>query len=680
MKDPLEPGRMPFPEYSMTIKRFGLRAKSITALALVCLLALIPVGVLEWIALDGVRSHFGKAYARNFTQLNRQRILAPVSRDLALSRRLADSVLTREWLLDEGDPDKRARFFQEAEGYRQDFRDRSNFLISNLSRHYYFNDAGKPFSAEPRYTLDPDKADDGWFFNTMKDAEAYNINVNVDLKLRVTRVWLNVIVRDGDRRIGLAGTGLDLSSFLHEFISLDEAGVTPMIINADGAIQAHPDERLIAYGSAAGSAVDSRTLGGMLRDTEERAALDGAMRQAATNPGEVALLWATLDGREQLLALAYIPELKWHVVTAVDLRVARVIEGGWIGTATAALVLLLVILLAAFGYAVERLVLRPLRSLQQSAGAIAEGRYDVALPPAGDDELGDLTRAFDTMATQVRQHTAQLEQRVSERTAELERANVEMVAAHKQINDSIDYASLIQRATLPNQHLAQVLGERHFVLWRPRDVVGGDFYLFRTEAARNVIGVVDCAGHGVPGALMTMLARSALDHAMNEVGLESPAAILNRTDAALRGMLRESELPRAIATNMDAGIVSIDTDTRSLRYAGARMTLYWSDGARVWAIKGGRRALLDRRPGHYQDTELRLEPGCTYYLATDGFLDQAGGELGFGMGNARFTELLRTHARLPMREQAAALDQALHAYRGAHAQRDDVTVLSFRFE
>lgn len=664
----------------MTIRKFGLRGKSIAALALVFLLALIPTGGLGWIALDTIRTHFGEAYARNFTQLSRERILAPVSRDLALALRLADSAVTRQWLLDEHDPDKRALFFQEAEGYRRDFRDHSYFLISDQSHHYYYNDAGKPFSAEPRYSLDPDKSDDGWYFNTMKNTAIYNINVNVDRKLRVTRVWLNAIVRDGERKIGLAGTGLDLSGFLDEFIALNEAGVTPMIINASGAIQAHPDRELIALGSATGSAAQAKTLGGLLGSTDEQATLGATMASAASSPGNVSLLWATLDGRRQLLALSYIPELEWHVVTAVDLRVAQVIEGRWITVATVALVVLFVVLMAAFGYAVERLVLSPLRRLQRSAGAIAEGQYDVSLPPPADDELGDLTRTFDTMATQVRQHTAQLEERVSERTAELEQTNREMVAAHKQINDSIDYASLIQRATLPDRHMSEVLGEHHFVLWRPRDVVGGDFYLFRSDTKRNVIGVVDCAGHGVPGALMTMLARSALDHAMNEVGLDSPADILTRTDGGLRAMLRESELPRAIATNMDAGMVSIDTGARTLRYAGARMSLYWSDGSHVWVAKGGRRALLDRRPGNYQDTELRLEPGCTYYLATDGFLDQAGGELGFGMGNTRFTELLRAHARLPMSEQAKALDRALREYRGSHAQRDDVTVLSFRFE
>src|SRR5690606_24717949 len=141
------------------------------------------------------------------------------------------------------------------------------------------------------------------------------------------------------------------------------------------------------------------------------------------------------DGRDQLLALSYVPELKWHVVTAVDLRAARVLEGVWAQSATAALVLLLVALLGAFGYAVERLVLQPLRKLHQSALAIAGGHYELSLPPGAQDEIGDLSRAFGTMADQVRRHTTELEERVRQRTAALEQANQEMRVAHKQIND-----------------------------------------------------------------------------------------------------------------------------------------------------------------------------------------------------------------------------------------------------
>ena len=453
-----------------------------------------------------------------------------------------------------------------------------------------------------------------------------------------------------------------------------------MIVTRSGAIQAHPDPALIAINQAASTASQAQTLAGQLQQPQEQAALAAALARAEAQPAEVATLRVHLDGKEQLLALAYLPELKWHVVTAVDLKAARVLDQGWLNTAVGALVLLLGILLLAFAYAVERLVLRPLKKLQQSASALAGGNFDVSLPPPSRDELGDLSQAFGIMATRIRNNTEELEAQVLARTQALETANQDMRRAHKQINDSIDYASLIQRAILPKQQLDQLLGPHHFVLWRPRDVVGGDFYVFRSEGERYMVGVVDCAGHGVPGALMTMLARAALDHAMTQEGIAAPAAILTQTDATMRAMLQHCELPRAIATNMDAGLVYVDRERGLLRFAGAKIGLYWSDGQEVGEIKGGRRAIGDRRMGSYRDTELQMQPGTTYYLATDGFLDQAGGELGYGYGNTRFAQLLLAHARLPMAEQADALDQALESYRGEYPQRDDITILSFRFE
>lgn len=104
------------------------------------------------------------------------------------------------------------------------------------------------------------------------------------------------------------------------------------------------------------------------------------------------------------------PELHWHVLTLVDLGAARVLDTGWIWPVAVGLVLLFAAMLLCFGYAVERLMLRPLRRLQQSARAIANGSYDVSLPPGGQDEIGDLSNAFGVMADKVRQHTAELEQ------------------------------------------------------------------------------------------------------------------------------------------------------------------------------------------------------------------------------------------------------------------------------
>ncbi len=575
----------------------GLRTKSALALVLACLVALVPAGLLGWKLLETVRHSFGEAFTENYTRLNRERILAPISRDLALSMRLAGSEFTRQWLLDEENPDKRALFFREAEGYRQEFRDASYFLISTLNGHYYFNSADQTFSDQPRYTLDPDAPKDAWFFNTLKQAAPYNINVNPDVKLGTTRVWLNVLVMADGRRIGLAGTGLDLSGFLKRFIQTRPAGVTPMILDRNGAIQAHPDPDLISFGSTTLGGAAAHTLAEQLPDNRQRERLAQAMEAASAVTDSVPRLSVNLDDREQLLALAYIPELRWYLVTAVDLSVASLIQPAWLWGGLLAVALVLLVLLMGFALAVERILLRPLHDLQQSATAMSEGRYDVQLPRHGQDEIGDLTRAFERMAEQVKSHTDQLEARVEERTARLQRANREMAQVQRQIQDSIDYASLIQRAILPDQRMAERLGLDYFVLWRPRDVVGGDFYLFRQDGEGYLIGVVDCAGHGVPGALMTMLAHAALDQAINSLGIEAPAALLSRADAILRERLQGTEAAQAIATHMDAGLVFVDRRRGLLRYAGARISLYHSDGHEVNAIKGGRRALGDRRLG-----------------------------------------------------------------------------------
>lgn len=106
-----------------------------------------------WRAFRAVEENLGVAFARNLTQYNKQRILAPIQRDLAMSQRLADSQLSKRFLLDENNPEKKRLFFAEAEGYREAFDDKSYFLISAETRHYYFNDKKTPFSSQPRYSL-----------------------------------------------------------------------------------------------------------------------------------------------------------------------------------------------------------------------------------------------------------------------------------------------------------------------------------------------------------------------------------------------------------------------------------------------------------------------------------------------------------------------------------------------
>ena len=661
--------------------RLGLRGQSLLAMVLSGLLALLPALWLGWKVIDGVRGQLGTSYARNTVLLKREQVAGLLSRELALSQRQARSEATRRWMLAEGDAERRATFWREAESFRQDFSSRAFSVTPLASLDYYYVAGADPAAQRPVERLDAGAAKDSWFFNTVRSEQPYNINVDLNQRIGAVRVWINVKVFDQDQVIGVAGASLDLAELTQRLVDEVARGQKVLVVNRAGAIQIAQDRSLIAMNSGTqGGAERSKTLDALLGSTEQVHAFHDALAQAERSPGSAQVIPVSFNQVPVLLATAFIPELNWHVVSTIDLSVAPLLNLRDLTLPLLALCVLGVALFGGIALSVERLILRPLNQLKHAAQAMAAGQFEVSPPPAGTDEIGDLTRAFTSMATRVRGHTESLEAEVRARTAELEAANQAMQQAHRAINDSIDYARLIQRAILPDRLLARQLGGGHFVLWQPRDVVGGDFYVFHASANGFLLGVIDCAGHGVPGALMTMLARAAMDRAIEDVGLTDPAAIIGKIDGSMRAMLEGADIPHSIATSMDAGLVYVDQRTRQARFAGAKVSMFYSDGQSVNEIKPSRRAINEKRRGSYVNVDLPLAAGTSYYLVTDGYLDQAGGEHGFGFGHSRFAELLRQHAALAPAEQREAFLRSMRNYQGDYPQRDDVTVMCFRVD
>jgi len=382
------------------------------------------------------------------------------------------------------------------------------------------------------------------------------------------------------------------------------------------------------------------------------------LRQRALSIQQVFLLLGVLNG----LLLATLLYSAWRLLKEPSSSVAH-------AHTTLVLAGLLVVGVVISSLIVSRRVVRPLRRLVRESHAITldDAVSDAQLQVHGNDEIARLTDAFNGVLQRQRQAIAQLDT-----------ANQQLRDVNKQVDDSIRYAALLQRSILPDRQLSERFGVDHFVLWQPRDTVGGDYYVFHDDGNRCLAGVADCAGHGVPGAMMTMLARAGIDRFIQQVGLSSPAAILQATNAGMNLVLSEAQLSRALATSMDVGLVLLDFEAEVLRFAGAKISLYWSDGERVEMVKGDARSLWDRRAGTYHDHDLPLRRDCTYYMATDGVFDQAGGELGFGLGSERFCEWLLAHARKPLAEQHEAFTRSIAEFRGEHPQRDDITMLSFR--
>lgn len=658
--------------------RWGLRGKSLFALASTCLFALLIIVVIGWSFVQKGQELSAENYANSFTRLNYQRILTPVSREVALAERFANSTVVKAWLKHPDDPALEKGWLEEVQGYLDVFQNHAMFIVNDTTRQYYFADQDNTLSLTPKYTLNDQNSADDWYFSTRQASAPFDINVNYDEVLKAMKVWINFPVRDQGQFIGLAGTGFSLDLFVTQFLENQVQGVTPFIINADGAIEIHQNETLISYDAQGNRSIEG-SIYALLDDEASKKRVKAGLVNAQNGDGDVVTVNVQQNGHKQLMSFVYFPLLDWFVVTNVDLANVSIFDSSLVLPAVSVFVLLLILLLIIFAFAVERLLIAPIRQLQQSAKTIASGSYDVSFNVGSNDEIGDLSQTFNKMAQQVRNHTQELEERVQERTAELEENHEKMMEAQRKIGASIDYASLIQKSILPDRQMRHFLGDDHSIIWRPRDVVGGDFYVFHSTDEGFLLGIVDCAGHGVPGALMTMLVRAAIDYSIVRVGISDPAALLNLIDETLRSMLNEELSANKVATNADVGLVFVPKNGNLMRFSGAKIALYGSNGSEFVKHHAGRRALGDRRRGEYENTDLPMS-GWTYYMATDGFLDQSGGDKNFGFGNQRFETLIKDNATLSLKEQAESFELALDKYMGEQPQRDDITLLLFRFD
>lgn len=267
----------------------------------------------------------------------------------------------------------------------------------------------------------------------------------------------------------------------------------------------------------------------------------------------------------------------------------------------------------------------------------------------------------------------------------LEKTFIELQDKNKHITDSIRYAQTIQAAILPAKLLLDQAFASHFVLYMPKDVVSGDFYWMSQLPDRTCIAVVDCTGHGVPGAFMSMIGFSLLNQIVNEKDITDPGRVLPMLNANVVHALRQHD--RTDANGMDLAFCTIEKqpDGRfKLLFSGAKSKmLYIHKGelhelaATHASIGRTRHAGGDENPHRFDMHEVMLEKGDQLYLFTDGIIDTANTERK-RLGTQKLREWLQTHSHLPMDQQGGELQVMLSEYQGKAEQRDDVTVLGVK--
>jgi serine phosphatase RsbU (regulator of sigma subunit) len=259
----------------------------------------------------------------------------------------------------------------------------------------------------------------------------------------------------------------------------------------------------------------------------------------------------------------------------------------------------------------------------------------------------------------------------------------QLEVANGQVMESIQYARTIQQALLPSARQMNEAPWDHFVIWAPRDIIGGDLFWAGGREGEFIVALVDCTGHGVPGAIMTMLAGTTLHRVISTHGSRDPAQILAEMNRIIRHTLSREAANRLTDDGLDMAICHIIREQRVLTFAGARLSLFQVQGGEVLEVEGDPASIgyqSSDESYRFQNHRIPLADGQTFYLTTDGLLGQVGCDRQLPFGKSRLRRFLAEHYDQPIAEQRRLLADLMAQHRGAEAQRDDITVLGFRLK
>jgi serine phosphatase RsbU (regulator of sigma subunit) len=260
------------------------------------------------------------------------------------------------------------------------------------------------------------------------------------------------------------------------------------------------------------------------------------------------------------------------------------------------------------------------------------------------------------------------------------RQKFELELRDKNMTDSLVYAQRIQEALLPSEAYFRKHYPGSFIFFKPKDIVSGDFYWIGEKGDKVFVVAADCTGHGVSGALMSMIGLKIIEKTINEDNIETPSMILEVLNKGLeKTFSREKNIGTIIRDGMDIGLCVIEKKRRKIVFAGSFFPLYMIRNNGLIEIKGGKIIIGMNPEGlSYTDHELDIMEDDIFYLFSDGYVDQFGGSENKKFMYRRFRYLLLTIHRFPVNDQKAILDENLKTWMGNNVQIDDIMVIGFR--
>lgn len=467
-------------------------------------------------------------------------------------------------------------------------------------------------------TMSKSDQDDSWFFETIASKQPISIVIDHNNERGDTFVFVNALMGDIEKPIAITGVGLSLQEISKEFEGYKFGQRSNMwLIDKRGII--YISEDVGQTGISIADFIPADISKSIIDDAENR------------NPNVIEYK-NTLNETYDLIYQP-IRSTDWKLVLQIPRSESiSIVNSIRVNTVAASIVTIILIVL--IFYLISNRIANPYRR------ALILSR--------------------------------ELERQVDERTQELKEKN-------EKIMDSIEYAKMIQESILPPPDELGKVFKEHFVLYRPRDIVGGDFYWLKRVGSGYILAVGDCTGHGVPGALMTMAVNSALNYIANEICQDNPALILKEMDRFLKQTLNKENSDSNMDHGLDIGVVYVSKS--SIMFAGAKMNLYLKDSHGLSMLKGDSRNIgykgLDDM---YEFTNhiLNIDGEETFYITTDGYPDQNGGDKDYAFGRRRFEEMLNKIYSIGLPSQVELIERELKEYMRGEPQRDDILVIGFK--
>jgi sigma-B regulation protein RsbU (phosphoserine phosphatase) len=367
-----------------------------------------------------------------------------------------------------------------------------------------------------------------------------------------------------------------------------------------------------------------------------------------------------------------------------------------------AVFLFTMIIVSILMYRKTKVITNPIKNLVDNVDRITNGNLRERAEVSGNNEITRLSEKFNMMIAQLESYYYELEEKVKERTLKIEKqkeeiesqrdalaekntmlneAYTEIEEQKKHIMDSIYYARRIQTAILPSFGLLDKYLKNYFIFYMPKDIVSGDFYWMSATSGLVMIAAVDCTGHGVPGAFMSIVGFNQLNNAVSVKKARKASDILNELNRGVIQTLNENTGESSIKDGMDMTLCVFDFKNKKVDFAGANNPIIHIRDNNMSKIKGDRfpiGAFVEGQDQLFANNEIKLADGDMIYLFSDGYADQFGGPENKKFFTKRFEQLLFDIHNEPLEQQKELLKTTLYDWMGNNDQVDDILVIGIK--